>query len=394
MTVTISGLAAGAEGVMDIVYETGYDTGTPVGGTASGAQAAAGSPFNITLSSAPAVSSDVIGGASGDTSGGASIIGVGTGFTTLFHTNDANNVDSFSEARTASTSTTVGWTSTSAGVLVGAAIEIRAAAGGGFAVPQQQFKVDKFRTPFRSMGPKAGLFQVKAFPIAVASDTPAPYVSRPFSPQQWNLNTPLLRGTAQDTSSSGIETNPHWRGRAWAAQWSPLRALMQNSDSNVPFAQSETNTFFTPRTWPMQWTTRLQNSVTDVPAPPAVDTPAYVRFRTFPVQWSLNLALGQNTAQDFSASDVETNPYWQGRVWPVVWTPTVPNRVPAVDVPAPPAVETNTYFIPRTWSVQWTLTAGLLRGTPQDLSTVVVVTQAQYIMSMSQFFNPGSVPIG
>ncbi len=81
-------------------------------------------------------------------------------------------------------------------------------------------------------------------------------------------------------------------------------------------------------------------------------------------------------------------------MWPVVWTPAALNRVPAVDVPVPPAVETNTYFIPRTWSVQWTLTVGLLRGAPQDFSTVVVVTQVQYIMSMSQFFNPGSIPIG
>src|SRR6266436_7853395 len=200
----------------------------------------------------------------------------------------------------------------------------------------------------------------KPFAATGTIDVPSSYPSRSF-PRQWNLSAALFRGAAQDTSSFGVETNPHWRGRTWAAQWSPLRALMQNSDPNAPFAQPETNTFFIPRMRPTAWNP---------------------------------LPLARTTAQDFSSFGVETNPHWRGRVWPVVWTPAVPNPVPAVDVPAPPAVETNTYFIPRTWSVQWTLTAGLLRGTPQDLSTVVVVTQAQYIMSMSQFFNPGSVPIG
>lgn len=140
MTVTVSGMAAGGEGVVDTAYYTEYDTGTPVGATAAGAQAASGSPFNITLSGAPALTSEVIGCASGDTSGGASIIGVGSGFTTQFHTNNANDIDSLSETRIGSTSTTVGWTSTSAGVLVGAAIEIRQASAGA-SVSQRIYEI-------------------------------------------------------------------------------------------------------------------------------------------------------------------------------------------------------------------------------------------------------------
>ncbi len=43
-----------------------------------------------------------------------------------------------------------------------------AAVSGGISLAKHNFKVDKFKTPQRSMGPNAGLFQVKAFPIVAA----------------------------------------------------------------------------------------------------------------------------------------------------------------------------------------------------------------------------------
>src|SRR6266853_1310657 len=67
--------------------------------------------------------------------------------------------------------------STTAQQYINGIVAIKAAAGGGnSSIRQQNFKIDKFKTPARSMGPKAGLFQVKAFPIsAPLADVPISY---------------------------------------------------------------------------------------------------------------------------------------------------------------------------------------------------------------------------
>jgi len=343
MTVTIGNMPSDgtAEGVMHIFTYTGYNTSTPIGATATGL-AGFNNPVNLTLSAAPATTSEVIACASDDTGGGAPAITAGTGWSEQFHVSDGSNTDSQSQTRTASTSTNVLWNGNAAGSNgCAVAMEIQAAA--------------------------AGVVENYAF-----------FKGRTF-PSQWNLNAALLRGVAQDTSSFGIETNPHWRGRTWAPQWSLLRALMQNSDPNAPLAQPETNTFFIPRAWPLQWKP---------------------------------LPLGRTTAQDFSSFGVETNPHWAGRAWPAIWQPLAAlGRVPAIDVPFvqpdTPAyftlrvwplqwninkairqvtaqdfsafgVETNVQFISRTWPAQWNLQASLMRGAPQDFSTLPPATQPVY----------------
>jgi len=178
-------------------------------------------------------------------------------------------------------------------------------------------------------------------------------------PVQWKP-LPLARTTAQDFSSFGVETNPHWTGRAWPAQWN--LTLRQSPAVDVPAVTPDNPTYFTLRTWPVVWTplaalNRLPAA--DVPFV-AVDAPVYFLLRTWPLQWQLNRALGQNTANDFNSS----------------------------------AVETNQFFQPRTWATRWDLQASLMRGAAQDFSSaapiITSLPQSNPFSAMHNFGRLGS----
>jgi len=64
-------------------------------------------------------------------------------------------------------------------------IETQAAGGGGAAIAKVNFKLDKFKTPSRSMGPNSGLFQVRAFPIATTQPDTAGQVIFRVRNQPW-----------------------------------------------------------------------------------------------------------------------------------------------------------------------------------------------------------------
>lgn len=116
-------------------------------------------------------------------------------------------------------------------------------------------------------------------------DTPKHFVPLTW-PMLWTP-MPLGRTTAQDFSSSAVETNPHWIGHTYPPQWHPEAALRLNPAVDVPFV--------------------------------LIDTPTYSIPRTYPPQWVLNQSLMRGTAQDFSTSAVETNVYFIPRTWPVQW---------------------------------------------------------------------------
>lgn len=123
------------------VYEyAGHDTGSPVGATAVGSDADGDGAASITLSGAPATTSEVLAFADVimSTSGTPPVVTVGAGWTELFDVGINDYAEFQSQARTGSTSTTVGWDDvagtgglTSGATLV--ALEIKQAAGGGAA---------------------------------------------------------------------------------------------------------------------------------------------------------------------------------------------------------------------------------------------------------------------
>lgn len=166
--------------------------------------------------------------------------------------------------------------------------------------------------------------------------------------QGWTPNASLIRGTAQDFSSPGVETNPHWRPWTRPAQWNPLAALQQNAAVDVP-------PVITP------------------------DTPPPFRPSSWPLQWNRDWRLFRTTAQDFSSFGVETNPHWINRPWPVQWAPLSLLRATPNDAPAPVTPETNTFFTPRTFPLQWLLQPSLRQTTAQDFSFVGVATSVHLI---------------
>jgi len=93
---------------------------------------------------------------------------VGTGF----NSGTGSGTARFSEWGIKTTAGTVTMLVTATGNFWGPAFGINVAAGvGGFAAAKQNLKIDKFKTPGRSQGPNAGLFQMKAFPVQPAQAT-------------------------------------------------------------------------------------------------------------------------------------------------------------------------------------------------------------------------------
>lgn len=122
---------------LEVIQYLGYDTSTPIGGSIVGTDADGDGTASITLSSAPATSSEIVSAATTalGSAGGAPGITPGASFTELHDTNtDGWSIDE-TATKTGTTSTTVDWAdlSTAGGVAVGAvllAMEIKAAAGG------------------------------------------------------------------------------------------------------------------------------------------------------------------------------------------------------------------------------------------------------------------------
>jgi len=140
MTLSITGQGTNLSAVYARAFSyTGYNTSSPVGGTASFGDGTGGANttlLSITLNATPASDSVVLGviGMSADAPGLAP--GPSGGFTELFEENlPAGWQNTQIQHRTSSTSTTVDWTTASVtpDLRVGAAIEIKAAAAGGAA---------------------------------------------------------------------------------------------------------------------------------------------------------------------------------------------------------------------------------------------------------------------
>jgi hypothetical protein len=140
ITVTHTGINSYAFGVFVYTY-TGYDTSTPIGGTASNSDTA--TTNSLTLSASPVSGDEVIAGlmmfaANGNASDASAAPG-----SSFVEISDTNSADSFvrwqTQSRTASTSTAVSWTTATSGGspfdqrLYGAMTIKEAAAGGGAA---------------------------------------------------------------------------------------------------------------------------------------------------------------------------------------------------------------------------------------------------------------------
>lgn len=133
MTVTVSSWNRGGAAVAVLDY-TGYNTSSPVGVTAGPTDIVDGA-FSLTLSGAPATTSEVLGiiaAAHGTT--GAFSVTPGTGWVEPFEVDSVAEVMLEVESRSGSTSTTVSWADTNTGSdtyysSFGVAIEIKVAAG-------------------------------------------------------------------------------------------------------------------------------------------------------------------------------------------------------------------------------------------------------------------------
>lgn len=123
-----------------VVDYTGYDTGTPTGATASTASGATNGLGSITLSSAPAVDSEVFATLHGESVNSSNSAAPGSGWTELYDSAIAYSVFQ-SQVRSGSTSTSVEWSDVSvdSGNLYEshmAALEIRAGVAAAPAVEE------------------------------------------------------------------------------------------------------------------------------------------------------------------------------------------------------------------------------------------------------------------
>lgn len=139
LTLSTSGRTAGLYGVSVVCY-TGYNTGTPVGGTASAQQnggfGSPPNPISLTLSGAPASGDEAFGFVFADKT--TTDITPGAAFTEIDDLNNSNWGSMESEIRTGSTSTTVNWVDLrpSGGSLFNfAAVSIVIQAGGDSVTP-------------------------------------------------------------------------------------------------------------------------------------------------------------------------------------------------------------------------------------------------------------------
>jgi hypothetical protein len=134
MTLTADCDVRGVEQYTVEVYAyTGYNTGSPIGATATGNDADGNGAASITLSGAPATDSEVLAGADVALNSGTSTVSPGAGWTELSDVALSGFLNWQTQARTASTSTTVAWADLATGSdpleAVMWALEIKAAGG-------------------------------------------------------------------------------------------------------------------------------------------------------------------------------------------------------------------------------------------------------------------------
>jgi hypothetical protein len=120
---------------IDVCSYTGYDTTTPIGGTATGTDANGTGAASITLSAAPASGDETLAYLTGVVNSGSCTVTAGTGFTNLHYGVDDGWEYFQSATRTGSTSTTVAWGNVGVGgsplECMLCALVIKAATGGG-----------------------------------------------------------------------------------------------------------------------------------------------------------------------------------------------------------------------------------------------------------------------
>lgn len=128
------------------VEYTGYDTGSPVGATAVGSDADGDGAASITLSGAPAATSEVFAGALTAFNGSSAFaIDAGTGWTEQDDVAETAWAAFQTQYRTGSTSTTVAWDDMSSGSFgseagsVMLAVEIKEATGGSTNAPRAAY---------------------------------------------------------------------------------------------------------------------------------------------------------------------------------------------------------------------------------------------------------------
>src|SRR6266853_323570 len=262
MTVTVGNMPSDgtAEGIVHVFYYTGYNTSTPVGGTAS-ATAAFNSAVNLTLSSAPATTSEVIAGASDDTGSGAANITTGTGWTQQTHVSDTANTDSQTQTRTSSTSTNVLWNSNAAGTngcAVAIEIVVATAAGNPFVnntdVPTRGFVYSEWQRWTESGLTTLPTPTVLTQTLRVKSDFPNPYPVTWYRSWEHRGNSLLPRPTPFRPFDYPNPQPISWY-RSIEVSGNSLRAIVQN-----PFRQNDWPNP-QPVNWYQSWTKNFQQAI-------------------------------------------------------------------------------------------------------------------------------------
>src|SRR6266853_1728278 len=342
MTVTVGNMPSDgtAEGIVHVFYYTGHNTSTPVGGTAS-ATAAFNSAVNLTLSSAPATTSEVIAGASDDTASGAANITTGTGWTQQTHVSDTANTDSQTQTRTSSTSTNVLWNSNAAGTngcAVAIEIIVAAAAGNPFVnntdLPPRGFLYSEWQKWTESGLTTLPTPTVLTQTLRIKNDCPNPHPvtwyqswtknfqqAIPFNQTDWSLPKtyqPLLQTWSQSLNIFyQSETFPFVQSDysnpqriIWYKDWS-LNLL---ETTLAPAFQAPFNQF----DWPLPRTYQpidqfWQNNLQLLPKPTPffqnIDSPLLVVSQPIDATWLQNLSeFIQSNTFPFSQTDWK-NPY-------------------------------------------------------------------------------------
>jgi hypothetical protein len=220
-----------------------------------------------------------------------------------------------------------------------------------------------------------------AAPTVIVTDTPASFLGITW-PAAFNLNQSLLRGTANDFSSSAVETNPHWMPHAFPLEWNVNLRLVRTRGHELSGSAPETNPHWTGTPWPAQWTRNpvmLRTPANDVPPFVQLDVPASFVSAWRPAAWTPDRRLNENFPADTSSSAIETNPHWMPRAWPTQWSINVRiayHRASDLNASAP---ETNPHWMGKPWAPQWTLTIALLLTQETDAPFIPPDTPSYFV---------------
>lgn len=377
MTVTVGTGSTTAELTVQSFYYTGYNTSTPTGVTATGTATTAGAT-TITLSGAPATTSEVLALDGADTNSGTNDVTAGTGWTQqLIGASGVGNCWTQTQTRTGSASTAVLWNVASGNALAAlGAIEIIAAAAGG-----------------------AAPFVQKDWPLPAAP----PRIEQTFS---WGQNRKLLIGKDKlpfRQSDWPLPGNPEsYPYRSF--EWGENRKLLIGQD-RLPFRQ---------RDWPLpgnpepspyrsfEWDNRkiligqdqLPFRQRDWPVPIPADSPDARRSWT----WSYNLNLIGQDKLPFRQTDwplpAAPEPDWR-RAWTInllqtTLTPILVIPFRQTDWPLPIGPEPDSR---RSWTLgllQTTLAPGAIPFRQTDWPNPIAA-EPDVRRSWATSFNPNLV---